>query len=137
VCSPWDRAGILLPLIAFVAGQQKRAVAISGLSYNSFNVVVRFCFYLFSSKQKQTNKQTKPKHLQMMCLFELVSHRIFHLKMLCLLQLVCDRIVICKCSVCLSLFLIEFSFANALDCSRFVSDRIFICKCSRLFQICF
>jgi hypothetical protein len=56
-CSPWERAGILLPPIAFVAGHRKRAVAISGLSYKFFNVIVRFCLYLFSSQQKQTDKQ--------------------------------------------------------------------------------
>jgi hypothetical protein len=27
-----------------------------GLSYNSFNVFVRFCLYMFSSQQKQTKK---------------------------------------------------------------------------------
>lgn len=120
-CSPWERAGIVLPPIAFVAGHQKRAVAISGLSYIFFNVFVRFCLYLFVLVffTTKTNRQTKPKHLQMMCLFELVSHRIFHLQMLCLLQLVSDRIVICKRSVCLSLFLIEFSSANALVCFSF------------------
>jgi hypothetical protein len=48
--------------------------------------------------------------------------------MLCLLQLVSDGIGICKCSVCLSLFLIEFSSANALVCFRFFSHRICICK---------
>jgi hypothetical protein len=55
-CSPWERAGILLPPIAFVAGHQKRAVAISGLSYNSFNVFVRFLLVhvFFTTK---TNKK--------------------------------------------------------------------------------
>ncbi len=76
---------------------QKRAVAISGLSYNFFNVFFRFCLYLFSSQQKQINKQNLNICKWCVCL-----------------NLFLTEFSICKCSVCFSLFLIELSSANAL-----------------------